>query len=198
VYLAVIAGAMLLTILTVPLAACTATPTLTVLPTAVAIPPTLEPTNSPSPTATPTELPLTPTPPPPTPTPKPTVKPTVRPTKTPTLTPTPEWPAIPEQWQDKVFLKVTKNKLTFVNLSSRPIAANEGNMAEIQEKLGCMPIEQGWFSVVVDKGYQYPKDVEVVSPRLKNNEVRIELWCNYASRCTSPFNPRLIILQAAT
>jgi hypothetical protein len=26
----------------------------------------------------------------------------------------------------------------------------------------------------------------------------IELWCNYASRCTSPFNPRLIILQAAT
>jgi ATP/maltotriose-dependent transcriptional regulator MalT len=26
----------------------------------------------------------------------------------------------------------------------------------------------------------------------------LELWCNYASRCTSPFNPRLIILQAAT
>jgi membrane protein implicated in regulation of membrane protease activity len=26
----------------------------------------------------------------------------------------------------------------------------------------------------------------------------IELWCNYANRCTSPFNPRLIILQAAT
>jgi aryl-alcohol dehydrogenase-like predicted oxidoreductase len=26
----------------------------------------------------------------------------------------------------------------------------------------------------------------------------LELWCNYANRCTSPFNPRLIILQAAT
>jgi hypothetical protein len=44
--------------------------------------------------------------------------------------------------------------------------------------------------------------VEILDPSLlvaiTTAEITLELWCNYASRCTSPFNPRLIILQAAT
>jgi hypothetical protein len=38
------------------------------------------------------------------------------------------------------------------------------------------------------------KHPELVAPYAES----LELWCNYASRCISPFNPRLIILQAAT
>jgi GAF domain-containing protein len=34
--------------------------------------------------------------------------------------------------------------------------------------------------------------------KLQDTLLALELWCNYANRCTSPFNPRLIILQAAT
>jgi carbamoyltransferase len=63
---------------------------------------------------------------------------------------------------------------------------------QIVEKFG----QATGVPVLMNTSFNLRGEPIVASPADAMNT--LELWCNYASRCTSPFNPRLIILQAAT